>query len=233
MEGNPTLLHALPVRERPAQRLLDHRKSLSLMELLALQVGGSDQMEIARQILLQHGDHIRNLTMDDLLAIKGIGRDRGNRILSAIELGVRLCSAVDEERPLVGSPAAAASLVQYDMAALEQEQLRTILLDTRNRLIRVCEIYRGSLTTALVRVGEVFREAIKANASGLIVVHNHPSGDPSPSAEDIALTCILVDSGKMLDIPLLDHLIIGRGRFISLREKGLGFSGVKAQAPSM
>ena len=113
----------------------------------------------------------------------------------------------------------------YQLSALDQEYLYVILLDTRNRLIgQPREVYHGSLNTSLIRVGEVFREAIKANAAGMIVVHNHPSGDPSPSPEDVAVTRTLVEAGKLLDIDLLDHLVIGRHRFVSLKERGLGFS---------
>jgi len=144
--------------------------------------------------------------------------------LAAIELGRRIASLPPEDRPSVASPAQAAALVQYEMSALDQEHLRVLLLDTRNRLVRIAEVYRGSLNTSLVRIGEVFREALRHNAAGLIVVHNHPSGDPSPSPEDVALTRSLVEAGKLLDLQVLDHLIIGQGRFVSLRERGLGFA---------
>jgi len=114
--------------------------------------------------------------------------------------------------------------VQYEMRALDQEHLRVLLLDTRNRLVRIAEVHRGSLNTSLVRIGEIFREALRHNAVGLIVVPNHPSGDSSPSPEDVALTRSLVEAGKLLDLQVLDHLIIGQGRFVSLRERGLGFA---------
>jgi len=110
------------------------------------------------------------------------------------------------------------------MCALDQEHLRVLLLDTRNRLVRIAQVYRGSLNTSRVRIGEIFREALRHNAAGLIVVHNHPSGDPSPSSEGVALTRSLVEAGKLLDQQVRDHLIIGRGRFVSLRERGLGFA---------
>lgn len=109
------------------------------------------------------------------------------------------------------------------MSALEQEQLRVILLDVRNRVLRIVTLYQGSATSAQVRVGEVFREAIRENATNVIVCHNHPSGDPSPSPDDVALTRAIVQAGKMLDIQVLDHLVIGRGQFVSLKERGLGF----------
>jgi DNA repair protein RadC len=193
-----------------------------------LRVGGrgSSALEAAQALLAECGGlrGLQRASRADLCAVRHIGPATAALLLAAVELGRRLAVSEAEEAPAVSSPAAAAALVRYEMGALEQEHLRTILLDVRNRLIRIHEVYRGSLTTSLVRTGEVFREAIKANAAGLIVVHNHPSGDPSPSAEDIAMTRTLVEAGRLLDIPVLDHLVIGRGDFVSLRERGMGFS---------
>ena len=109
------------------------------------------------------------------------------------------------------------------MAALEQEHLRVILLDIRNRVLEVVDVYRGSVNSSQVRVGEVFRAAIRRNAPALIVVHNHPSGDPTPSPDDVAVTRAMVQAGKLLDVELLDHIVIGQGRWVSLKERGLGF----------
>ncbi len=111
-----------------------------------------------------------------------------------------------------------------EMGLLPQEHLRTVLLDTKNRVIRVVNVYAGSLNTAVVRVGEVFREAIRANSASIIVVHNHPSGDPTPSPEDVRMTEMLVDAGKLLDIEVLDHVVIGHNRYVSLKERRLGFA---------
>jgi DNA repair protein RadC len=145
--------------------------------------------------------------------------------MAAIELGRRIAVSSPDERPTISSPADAANLLMYQMSALEQEYLYVILLDTRNRVLgKPLEVYHGSLNTSLIRTGEVFREAVKANAAGLIVAHNHPSGDPSPSPEDVAVTRALVEAGKLLDVEVLDHLVIGRQRFVSLKERGLGFS---------
>jgi len=112
------------------------------------------------------------------------------------------------------------------MGALEQEHLRVLLLDTRNRLIRTIEVYRGSLNTSLIRVGEVFRDAVRSNAASIIIVHNHPSGDPTPSPEDVSVTRALVEAGSLLDIEVLDHLVIGKNCFVSLKSKGLGFNKI-------
>jgi DNA repair protein RadC len=110
------------------------------------------------------------------------------------------------------------------MGAFEQEHFRVLLLDTRNHLIRTVEVYQGSLNTSLIRVGEVFKEAVRSNAAAIIVVHNHPSGDPTPSPDDVGVTRALVEAGRLLDIEVLDHLVIGKNRFVSLKAKGLGFN---------
>ena len=130
-----------------------------------------------------------------------------------------------EERPQIRTPADAANLVLTEMGLLEQEHLRVMLLDTKNCVLETPTIYVGSLNTSLIRVGELFREAIRANCASLIVLHNHPSGDPTPSPEDVAVTRQIVEAGKLLDVEVLDHLIIGRQRFVSLKERGLGFNG--------
>ena len=145
------------------------------------------------------------------------------QIKAALELGRRLLVTAPHERPQMRSPADAANLLMAEMSLLSQEHLRTVLLDTRNRVISIPTIYVGSLNTAQVRVGEMFREAIRANCAGMIVVHNHPSGDPTPSPEDVQVTRMIVEAGALLNIDVLDHLIIGRQRFVSLKERGLGF----------
>jgi DNA repair protein RadC len=159
----------------------------------------------------------------DVCQEKGIGRAKAAQIKAAVELGRRMVRDNPEESVTIHSPQDAADLVMYEMHALEQEELRVILLDTRNRVIRIEEVYRGSLNASQVRVGELFKSAIKRSAASLIVVHNHPSGDPTPSPDDIAITRAIIQAGKLLDIEVLDHLIVGRGRFVSLKERGLGF----------
>jgi DNA repair protein RadC len=129
-----------------------------------------------------------------------------------------------EERPAINSPADAAMLFQPQLEALENEELHIMLLDRRNKVLQIVRVYSGSTSSAQVRVGELFREAIRQNASALIVAHNHPSGDPTPSPDDVAVTRAIVQAGKLLDIDVLDHVVIGRGRWVSLKERGLGFS---------
>jgi DNA repair protein RadC len=131
--------------------------------------------------------------------------------------------ATPEDRLVVRSPSDVAQLLMAEMAHLEQENFRVLYLDTRNRLLGSDTVYVGSLNASHIRVAEVFRDAIKRNCAAVIVAHNHPSGDPSPSPEDVEVTRQLIAAGNLLSIELLDHLIIGQQRFVSLRERGLGF----------
>ena len=162
--------------------------------------------------------------MEVLCERRGIGPAKAAQLKAAIELGRRLSIASPEERPVIQSPEDAATLLLYEMGVLEQEHLRLLLLDTRNRLIRTVEVYRGSLNSSAIRIGEIFREAIRANAAALIVAHNHPSGDPTPSPEDVRVTAALVEAGGLLDIEVLDHIVIGKNCYVSLKSKGLGFN---------
>ncbi len=221
--------------DRPRERLeRQGPQSLSNPELLAILLGtgapGLNAVQLAQELLDEFGGlpGLHKAEHDDLVKTRGIGPAKAAQLGAAVELGRRLAVSVPEDRPAIQSPEQAAELVMYEMGALSQEHLRVLLLDTRNQLIRIAEVYQGSLNTSLIRVGEVFRDAVRANAASVIVVHNHPSGDPSPSAEDVAVTRAMVDAGRLLDIEVLDHLVIGTGRFISLKSKGLGFD---ADAP--
>lgn len=222
----------LPEDDRPRERLIQTgARSLRDAELLAilLRVGikGENAVRLAERLLAQLGGlpGLHRATLADLSALKGIGEAKGAQLQAALELGRRIAISTPDARPAIASPADAANLLMYQLAALEQEYLYVLLLDTRNRLIgQPIEVYHGSLNTSLIRVGEVFREAVKVNAAGVIVAHNHPSGDPSPSPEDVAVTRALKEAGKLFDIELNDHLVFGGGaRFVSLKERGLGF----------
>lgn len=142
---------------------------------------------------------------------------------TAIRAALSLHYGMTEERPIINSPADAAALIQH-IESEPQEHLVALLLDRRNRVMKTHHIYKGSVNSSQVRIGEVFREAIPVNASALILAHNHPSGDPTPSPDDVAVTRAIVQAGKLLDIEVLDHLIIGLGKWVSLKERGLGFS---------
>jgi len=215
-------LRDLPIREQPASRLaLMGPQALSTAELLSIFLGGDD----LGVILLANfgGLHgLMNASEAQLQRVKGVGEAVSRQIKATLELARRL-QEPKEELPNVSSPANAAALLMPMMRYLPQEEMRVLLLNTRNGMIGQQTIYRGSLNTAVVRIGEIFKPAVEAQAAAIIIAHNHPSGDPSPSPQDISTTRRVVESGKLLNIDVLDHLIIGDGRFISLKERGLGF----------
>ena len=220
----------LPTSERPRERLLEYGVgALSTAELLAiiLRTGTRDENVIllSHRILARFGSlaGMVQASTAEMISEHGIGPAKVAQLKAALELGRRMLVESPEERPQIRSPADAANLVMTEMGLLEQEQLRVILLDTKNRVLATPTIYVGSLNTSLIRVGELFREAIRRNCASLIVLHNHPSGDPTPSPEDVAVTRQIVEAGKLLDVDVLDHLVIGRQRFVSLKERGLGF----------
>jgi len=217
--------------ERPRERLSAlGPQALSNAELLGilLRVGvqGQNAVEMGQQLLSDfHGlAGLHRAPFEELINQHGIGEAKAAQIKAAIELGRRLTVESPEERPTINSPADVAALVQYEMSALEQEHLRVLLLDTRNHVIDIVEVYQGSVNMSQIRVGEVFKAAIRRNATAVIVVHNHPSGDPTPSPDDQAVTRALVQAGKLLDLEVLDHIIIGQGRSVSMKERGLGFA---------
>jgi DNA repair protein RadC len=142
---------------------------------------------------------------------------------AALELGRRLSSTQPEERAVVRSPADIANLLLTEMGLLEQEHLRVVLLNQRNQVLSIPEVYRGSVNTSLIRIAELFRDAVRQNCPAVVLVHNHPSGDPTPSSADGMMTRQLYDAGQLMGIDLLDHLIIGGGRYVSMKHVGLGF----------
>jgi DNA repair protein RadC len=143
--------------------------------------------------------------------------------MAAFELGRRIAHAEHGEMPIIRKPADAANLLLYEMSALNREELRVLVLNARNQVVEIAELYRGSVNSAQVRSAEVFKPAVLRDATAIIVAHNHPSGDPTPSQDDIVLTRHLVQAGKVLDIAVLDHLVIGGMQFVSLKERKLGF----------
>ncbi len=216
--------------ERPRERLARNGpEGLSKAELLAilLRVGveGENSVQLGERILQELGGlhGIQKASFAQVCNVHGLGPAKAAQLKAAIELGRRLTQEAPELSGAVNSPADAAELVRYEMQGLIQEQLWVILLDTRNRKLWIDKVYTGSLNSSMVRVGELFREAIQRSAASIIMVHNHPSGDPAPSPEDAALTRAAVQVGKLMDIEVLDHLVIGQGTFVSMKEKGLGF----------
>lgn len=217
--------------DRPRERLASlGPQALTNAELLAilLRVGvqGENAVEVGQRLLQQFGGlrGLHRAPFKELMDQHGMGEAKASQIKAAIELGRRLTLEAPEEKPAINSPADAAALLQYEMSALEQEHLRVMLLDRRNRVLEVVEVYKGSVNSSQVRVGELFKDAIRTNASAVIVAHNHPSGDPTPSPDDVAVTRAIVQAGKLLDIDVLDHLVIGQGKWVSLKERGLGFT---------
>lgn len=220
----------VPAEERPRERLARYgAAALSTAELLAilLRTGrrGENVLAMAQRLLADCGGLVgpARISFAELQARKGLGAAKAAQIQAGIELGRRIAIASPEERPQVTSPAAAAALLMTEMAWLEQEHLRVLLLDTKNRVLATPTIYIGNVNTTVVRIAELFREAIRYNSTALIVAHNHPSGDPSPSPEDVQMTRQIVQAGELLGIEVLDHLIIGHNRFVSLKERGIGF----------
>ena len=225
LEEVPTyapLIRDLHEHDRPRERLLAvGANAVSSAELLAiiLRTGcrGESVLRLAERLLVHFRDlpGLARASITEITAVKGIGPAKAVEIKAALEIGRRLLAAAPQERPRVVTPADAANLLMSEMCFLEQEHLRLILLANT--------IYIGSLNASAVRIGELFKHAIRENAAALIVAHNHPSGDPSPSREDVAVTRQIVQAGKLLDIQVLDHVVIGHQRFVSLKERGLGF----------
>jgi DNA repair protein RadC len=231
VSGTTYRITDLHVSDRPRERLASlGAQALSNPELLAilLRVGvqGENAVQVGQRLLVKFKGlgGIHRAPFEELVRERGLGAAKAAQIKAAIELGRRLPLETPEERATINSPADAAALVQYEMSVLEQEHLRVLLLDTRNHVLDTVEVYKGSLNSSQVRVGEVFKAAIRRSAAAVIVVHNHPSGDPTPSPDDVAVTRALVQAGKLLDVELLDHLIIGQGNWVSLKERGLGFA---------
>lgn len=221
------ILKTMPLREQPAYRITQNANACNLTELMAAVIGGQKQIETAQSLLAHFNNDIRRLFQAhpaELAKVRGISQATAIRIKAALNLGLRL-NLPNEERPTVNSPADAAALVMYEMSLLEKEHLRVILLDRRNHVLEIVEIYQGSVNSSQVRVGEIFKPAIARTASAVVVVHSHPSGDPTPSPDDVAVTRAIVQAGKLLDCEVLDHLVIGQGgKWVSLKERGLGFS---------
>ena len=210
--------------QRPRERLeMLGASSLSDSELLAilLRVGmkGLSAVQLGQHLLFLFGglEGLQRATIQELCSVDGVGRAKAIQIKAAIELGLRLGRLKPAERGVITSPQDVADQVQYKMGRLEQEELWVLLLDSRNQHLRTEQLYRGSLNSSNVRPAEIYRAGIRHNAAGLILVHNHPSGDPSPSPEDIHLTRMLIEAGKMLEMPILDHVVVGARGFVSIK----------------
>ncbi|MFS0672944.1 DNA repair protein RadC [Ornithinibacillus sp. 179-J 7C1 HS] len=227
MKTSSIMIKDVPKEDRPRERLLSlGANHLSNQELLAILLGSGTKdesvMTLANRVLM-HFEGLKLLkdaTFEELTAIKGIGNAKGVLILSALELGKRLSQYRPNERYVIRSPEDGADYIMEELRNLNQEHFVVLFLNTKNQIIHRQTIFIGSLNASIVHPREVFREAVKRSAASIIVAHNHPSGDPTPSQEDIHVTKRLQESGKMIGIELLDHLIIGDHKFVSLKEKG-------------
>jgi DNA repair protein RadC len=224
------VIKELPENERPRERLALYGESaLSNAELIAiaLRVGSRQENAVAlAQRLLAAFDGLGGLAranISELCQVPGIKEAKAAQVKAALELGRRLILSSEDGRPQIRRPDDAANLFIAAMCTELQEQMRVMALDTKHRVLRTHLVYVGNVNTAVIRTAEVFREAIKENAVAIIVAHNHPSGDPTPSPEDVQITEEIVRAGNLLGIQVLDHLIIGRQQYLSLKERGLGF----------
>lgn len=227
----PVGIKALPAQDRPREKLQQRgAEALSDAELIAifLRTGmkGRSAIDLAKDLLARHPlASLVSAPIEELAKIKGIGPAKAIQLKAAFEVAKRL--ARPRTRLVVNDPATAAGLVREEMRDLDREEFRVLLLNTKNALIRTAIISRGSLNASIVEPREVFKDAIAASAAGVILVHNHPSGDPTPSSEDINITRRLVKAGELLNITVLDHVILGHratGRtqdYSSLKELGL------------
>jgi DNA repair protein RadC len=216
--------------ERPRERLARYGAAqLSNPELLAilLRVGveGENAVHMADRVLNDnHGlIGLYRTSYLELCDQHGIGPAKAAQLLAAIELGKRIALADKDIQRTIHGPQDVYDELVYDMLALDQEELRVLIMDTRNHILEIETIYKGSVNSSQVRIAEVFKGSIRRNATSIIIVHNHPSGDPSPSPEDIALTRAIIQAGKLLDIDVLDHIVIGHKQFVSMKEKGFAF----------
>ncbi len=219
----------LPSHERPRERLQHFGpQALSTAELLAiiLRTGtrGDNVLDLANRLLAKYGGLSGLVRADfrELCAEHGMGEAKSAQVKAALEIGRRLSLLQTETRYKIRTPADAANLVMLDMAYLDTEQMRILLLDSKGQLVEQANLYRGTVNSAVMRAAEIFRPAIIRNCPGIILCHNHPSGDPEPSPDDIETTQRLVEAGRLLDIELVDHIIIGHQRFVSLK-KHLGW----------
>ncbi|HSP55389.1 MAG TPA: DNA repair protein RadC [Dehalococcoidia bacterium] len=227
------MIRDMPADERPRERLRDRGpESLNNAELLAilLRTGGNGEnvLSLAQRVMarVESVASLGRVTLADLCAIKGIGEAKAAQILAGIELGRRIVSALPETRSVIRCSDDVDRLLRAEMVDQEQEHLKVVLLNTRQQVMGVRTAYIGSVHSAVVRVSELLRAAVRENCPNIILVHNHPSGDPSPSPDDVAMTKHVVEAGKMLNIDVLDHVVVARGGYVSLKERGLGFADV-------
>lgn len=224
------MVRELPADERPRERLLALGPGfLSNAELLAivLRNGSRDKsaLQLAQEILSLYKDDgvsaLGRMTAGELMGLQGIGSAKAAEVIAAVELGKRLNTHISRQRAVVTCPEDAADYAMPRFRYEDREHFAVILLNVKNHILSMPVISVGSLTASVVHPREVFKAAIQQTAASMILVHNHPSGDPTPSKEDIEVTARMVQVGRVMDIPVLDHIILGNDNYISLKEKGV------------
>jgi DNA repair protein RadC len=226
----PRSVRDLPAAERPRERLATRGPGgLSVAELIAVVwgtgSGGRSAVALAEEALARHASvgALARATDVELAAIPGIGGAKAARLAAAFELGRRSVTDWPPGRWCIRSPRDVADRLQVEMGRLEREELRVLCLNAKNVVQRVSTLYVGNVSASLVRVGELFRDAVRLDASGVILAHNHPSGDPTPSPDDLHLTAEAIAAGRLLDVDVLDHVVIGHDAWVSLRDRGVSF----------
>ncbi|MCQ6278260.1 DNA repair protein RadC [Bacillus sp. EB600] len=224
---NGLMIRDFPQDERPRERFMQHGpQSLSNHELIAilLRTGSKEEsvLQLSNRLLTQFEGLrlLKSASLEEMTEIKGIGHAKAIQVLAAVELGRRVANLAYNERYIIRSPEDGAKYMMNDMRFLTQEHFVCLYLNTKNQVMHKHTVFIGSLNASIVHPREVYKEALRRSAASIICLHNHPSGDPAPSREDIEVTKRLSDCGKIIGIDLLDHLIIGENKFVSLKEKG-------------
>ena len=224
----PLMIKELPADERPREKMKERgAQALGNCELLAILLRTGTAAESALRLaenLLDRAGGLAGLghaTLEEVEQVRGIGEAKAVTLLAALELGRRVDSLAPLDRTAVRTPDDVAALLLPRFRYESRESFVAVLLSTKNHVLKTPVISVGSLNASIVHPRELFREAINASAAAVIVAHNHPSGDPTPSPEDVSLTRKLVEAGKILDIPVLDHVVLGDGKYVSFKEKGI------------
>lgn len=225
---SPLTIKELPADERPREKMKERgAQALGNSELLAILLrtgtAAESALRLAENLLDREGGlaGLGHATIEEVEQVRGIGEAKAVTLLAALELGRRLASLAPLDRTAVRSPDDIAALLLPRFRYESRESFVAVLLSTKNHVLKTSVISVGSLNASIVHPRELFREAINASAAAVIVAHNHPSGDPTPSPEDITLTRKLVEAGNILDIPVLDHVVLGDGKYVSFKEKGI------------
>ncbi len=221
------LIKEMPLKERPRERFLTYgREALATHELIAiiLRTGTKARsvIDVAQSLFYKY-DSIRALnqaSIDDLVRVKGMGKAKAVQLLAALELGKRLHQERYLENVTLTTPQAVYGFLKADLEMLTQEMFYALYLNTKGRLIKKQLLFMGSLSSAIVHPREVFKHAVTVSAASIIIVHNHPSGDPTPSPSDIDITETMVETGRLMGIDVMDHIVIGQGKYYSFREHG-------------